>query len=277
MESPTSAIRESNYLSPVWSPWRAMRNDGVSHCRKERARLLGPGAVDSYGPDDVAQSGGMKVARHPHTGLATVSWLFEGRIDHIDSAGNWAPVRPGEVNLMNAGTGISHSEYSTADTTTLHGIQLWYAFPDKYRFTEPSLDWYRPNEIFGDGWRAKVFLGDVLGERSPVKTYIPLTGAEIRLEAGASVEIDLNSEHEHAVQQISGAVYVNGSAVPDDNLAFVPLGATKVTLTAGEEPVIAIFIERTARRTNSHVVELHWAHPRGDRHLAPGLPSRNGL
>ncbi|NLW14528.1 MAG: pirin family protein [Trueperella sp.] len=231
-------------LEPRVVPLGGPRAMTVYRTLPQRARSL-VGAwcfVDSYGPDDVAQSGGMKVARHPHTGLATVSWLFEGRIDHIDSAGNWALVRPGEVNLMNAGTGISHSEYSTADTTTLHGIQLWYAFPDKYRFTEPSLDWYRPNEIFGDGWRAKVFLGDVLGERSPVKTYIPLTGAEIRLEAGASVEIDLNSEHEHAVQQISGAVYVNGSAVPDDNLAFVPLGATKVTLTAGEEPVIAIFI-----------------------------------
>ena len=84
--------------------------------------------LDYFGPDDVAQSGGMQVPRHPHTGLATVSWLFEGRVDHIDSAGHWALVRPGEVNLMSAGYGITHSEYSTRDTTVLHGVQLWYTF-----------------------------------------------------------------------------------------------------------------------------------------------------
>ena len=66
----------------------------------------------------------MRVPRHPHTGLATVSWLFEGRIDHMDSAGNWATVRPGEVALMNAGSGISHSEYSSADTRGVFGVKV---------------------------------------------------------------------------------------------------------------------------------------------------------
>lgn len=231
-------------LEPRVVPLGGPRAMTVYRTLPQKARSL-VGAwcfVDSYRPDDVAESGGVKVARHPHTGLATVSWLFEGRIDHIDSAGNWALVRPGEVNLMNAGTGITHSEYSTADTTTLHGIQLWYAFPDKYRFTEPGLDWYRPEEISGDGWRAKVFLGDLLGQKSPVKTYVPLTGAEIRLEAGASIEIDLNPAHEHGVQQITGAVFVDGARVPGNNLAYVPLGTQRVTITAGDEPVITIFI-----------------------------------
>ena len=79
--------------------------------------------LDHYGPDHVSDSGGMSVPPHPHTGLQTVSWLFTGEIEHRDSAGHHAMVRPGELNLMTAGRGISHSEVSTPDTTTLHGAR----------------------------------------------------------------------------------------------------------------------------------------------------------
>ena len=86
--------------------------------------------LDHYGPDDVATPAGMLVPPHPHTGLQTVSWLFTGEIEHRDSAGNHAMVRPGEVNLMTAGRGICHSEISTAGHPVLHGAQLWVALPD---------------------------------------------------------------------------------------------------------------------------------------------------
>ncbi len=94
--------------------------------------------VDHYGPDRVADSGGMVVAPHPHTGLQTVSWLFTGEIEHTDSAGHHAMVRPGEVNLMTAGHGISHSEVSTEATEVLHGAQLWVALPDATRERSPA-------------------------------------------------------------------------------------------------------------------------------------------
>ena len=100
--------------------------------------------LDHYGPDQVGDSGGMKVPRHPHTGLQTVSWLFTGEIEHRDSAGFHAAVRPGEVNLMTAGRGISHSEFSTPDTTVLHGAQLWVALPDTARHMAPTFEHYRP-------------------------------------------------------------------------------------------------------------------------------------
>ena len=80
--------------------------------------------VDHYSPDEVGDTGGMAVPPHPHTGLQTVSWLFTGEIEHRDSAGHHAKVRPGEVNLMSAGHGISHSEVSTPATTTPHRAQL---------------------------------------------------------------------------------------------------------------------------------------------------------
>ena len=100
--------------------------------------------LDHYGPDEVADTGGMSVAPHPHTGLQTVSWLFTGEVEHRDSAGNHAMVRPGELNLMTAGRGISHSEVSPPTTTTLHGAQLWLALPESARHTDPGFDHYAP-------------------------------------------------------------------------------------------------------------------------------------
>ena len=88
---------------------------------QRRRSLIGAWCfADHYGPDDVSATGGMDVPPHPHTGLQTVSWLFTGEIEHRDTMGNHAMVRPGELNLMTAGHGIAHTEVSTADTTVLH-------------------------------------------------------------------------------------------------------------------------------------------------------------
>ncbi len=132
---------------PLGGP-RAMR---VRRTLPQRERsLIGAWCfVDHYGPDVVADSGGMSVAPHPHTGLQTVSWLFEGEIEHRDSAGNQAMVRPGEVNLMTAGRGISHSEVSTAAATALHGVQLWVALPDASRHVDPGFE--SPDQTGHDG------------------------------------------------------------------------------------------------------------------------------
>ena len=139
--------------------------------------------ADHYGPDRVADTGGMSVAPHPHTGLQTVSWLFTGEIEHRDSGGHHAMVRPGELNLMTAGRGISHSEVSTAATTELHGVQLWVALPDDARHGDPAFAHYAPPAVTGDGWEARVFLGSLLGSTSPVATASPLLGAELVLDA----------------------------------------------------------------------------------------------
>ena len=100
--------------------------------------------ADHYGPDEVDETGGMVVPPHPHTGLQTVSWLFAGEIEHRDSAGHHALVRPGELNLMTGGRGVSHSEVSTPGTTTLHGVQLWVALPDDARDAPGRLRALRP-------------------------------------------------------------------------------------------------------------------------------------
>ena len=191
--------------------------------------------LDHYGPDLVSDSGGMVVAPHPHTGLQTVSWLFTGEIEHRDSAGNVAMVRPGEVNLMTAGRGISHSEVSTPQTTVLHGAQLWVALPDADRDTDPGFEHYAPGEIGGEGWRARVFLGSLLGDSSPVRTFTPLLGAELVLDPGTTLPVPVEPSYEHGVLVDLGSVRVGGVDARPADLAYVPTGADELVLRAGDE------------------------------------------
>ena len=142
--------------------------------------------VDHYGPDDVSATGGMDVAPHPHCGLATVSWLFSGEVEHRDSLGTLALVRPGEVNLMTAGRGISHSEVSTPATTVLHGAQLWVVLPSSVADVEPRFEHHVPDVLqVAPGVRAQVFVGSLWGATSPVRVESPLVGAEVVLDPGA--------------------------------------------------------------------------------------------
>ena len=192
--------------------------------------------VDHYGPDDVADTGGMSVAPHPHTGLQTVSWLFTGEIEHRDSAGNHAMVRPGEVNLMTAGSGISHSEVSTAQTRELHGAQLWVALPDRHRDTDPGFAHHVPDPVAGPGWEARVFLGSLLGTTSPVPTYTPLLGAELLLEPGASLDLEVDAAFEHGVLVDAGVVGVAGVETKQHELAYAPPGRARLELAAYDAP-----------------------------------------
>jgi redox-sensitive bicupin YhaK (pirin superfamily) len=194
--------------------------------------------LDHYGPDAVEATGGMKVPPHPHTGLQTVSWLFTGEIEHRDSAGNHAMVRPGEVNLMTGGHGISHSEISTVDTAVLHGAQLWVALPEAHRDTPPRFDHHRPTPVTGPGWTVRVFLGSLLGDTSPVPTYTPLLGAEVLLEPSTSLTVPVDPSFEHAVLVDAGGVALaSGDAeatlVAKDHLGYAPPGASTLTLEAG--------------------------------------------
>lgn len=199
--------------------------------------------LDHYGPDEVRATGGMSLARHPHTGLATVSWLFTGAIDHLDSAGNAARVVPGELNLMSAGRGITHSEFTTEDTEILHGVQLWFAFPDRARNGEPGFDHYAPQPVRVDGGQAWVFLGSLVGSTSPVQTPAALVGAELRLTAGAALTMAVDPRHEHALLVDQGAsVEFEGQILNADDLGFVASGTSELTITVGVEDVRLILI-----------------------------------
>ncbi|MFJ4623326.1 pirin family protein [Streptomyces sp. NPDC088812] len=187
--------------------------------------------ADHYGPDDVADTGGMDVAPHPHTGLQTVSWLFSGEIEHRDSLGSHAFVRPGELNLMTGGHGISHTEVSTPGTTVLHGVQLWVALPDAHRATARDFQHHAPEPVRLDGAEIRVFLGTLAGTTSPVRTFTPLLGAEILLRPGATVTLPVDPAFEHGLLVDTGAVRFADTSLRPAELGYLEPGAAHLTLT----------------------------------------------
>lgn len=199
--------------------------------------------ADHYGPDDVAQTGGMDVAPHPHTGLQTVSWLFTGEIEHRDSLGMHATVRPGEVNLMTGGRGICHSEVSTPETTILHGVQLWVALPDAARDAPRNFEHYVPPVAPLTGGSVRVFLGSLAGSQSPVHTFTPLLGAEVTLEPRAEVRLDVDPTFEHGVLVDAGAIGVEGLELARADLGYVGTGASDLTLVnRTDEPARVVLL-----------------------------------
>jgi redox-sensitive bicupin YhaK (pirin superfamily) len=199
----------------------------------QRARtLIGAWCfADHYGPDDVAETGGMDVAPHPHTGLQTVSWLFDGEIEHRDSMGSHALVRPGELNLMTGGYGISHSEVSTAGTTALHGVQLWLALPEAHRQADRDFQHYVPDLVRMDGADVRVFLGSLAGAVSPVSTFTPLLGAEIVLESSASLALAVDPGFEHGLLVDHGDVRMAEHLVHATELGYLHCGTDTLRLT----------------------------------------------
>ncbi|ROS76458.1 pirin family protein [Cellulomonas sp. PhB143] len=197
---------------------------------------------DHYGPDDVSRSAGMQVPPHPHTGLQTVSWLFEGEILHRDSTGSLETVRPGELNLMTAGRGISHSEESPSGRRAprLHGVQLWTALPAAHLDDAPSFE-HRGSlpTVLALGARVQVFLGSLgLGGRvvtSPATAYSPLVGAQIDLDPGSDVLLDVDPGFEHGLLVDAGEVRLEGEVVPPSSLGYVGTGRTALRVQASND------------------------------------------
>ncbi|SMC55137.1 pirin family protein [Lentzea albidocapillata] len=196
--------------------------------QKQRSLIGAWCFCDHYGPDDVT----MDVAPHPHTGLQTVSWLFTGEIEHRDSLGVHAFVRPGELNLMTGGSGICHSEQSTASSSVLHGVQLWLALPDAHRDAPRDFQHYVPPTVVADGASMRVFLGSLAGSTSPVRTFTPLLGAEIVLSAGASLTLDVAPSFEHGVLLDTGDVALGETALEPGDLGYVGTGRSTLTLSS---------------------------------------------
>ncbi|MFJ8229019.1 pirin family protein [Streptomyces sp. NPDC094448] len=226
---------------PLGGP-RAMT---VRRTLPQRARtLIGAWCfADHYGPDRVAESGGMDVAPHPHTGLQTVSWLFSGEIEHRDSAGTHAFVRPGEINLMTGGHGISHTEVSTPGTTVLHGVQLWVALPGEHRHAPREFQHHAPVPLRVDGAELRVFLGTLAGDTSPVRTFTPLLGAEVLIDADATVTLDVDPGFEHGLLVDEGDVRLDGTPLRPAELGYAAPGRTTLTLTnASGRPARAVLL-----------------------------------
>ncbi|MEU6163096.1 pirin family protein [Streptomyces tanashiensis] len=242
------SVTEIEVLTARDVPLGGPRAMTVRRTLPQRARtLIGAWCfADHYGPDDVAESGGMDVAPHPHIGLQTVSWLFSGEIEHRDSLGSHAYVRPGELNLMTGGHGISHTEVSTARTTVLHGVQLWVALPGEHRGTARDFQHYAPGTVRVDGADVRVFLGSLAGSTSPVRTFTPLLGAELLVDPGATVTLRTDPAFEHGLLVDSGELRLAGTLLRPAELGYAGTGAETLTLTnESDAPARAVLLGGT--------------------------------
>lgn len=187
--------------------------------------------VDHYGP--TPQIDAMSVAAHPHVGLQTASWLFNGEIEHRDSLGKIQVIHPGQLNLMTAGFGIAHSELSLDSINEMHGVQLWIVLPESERNRTPSFDHYQDLPTFSEGGlTAKLFVGDFMEHHSPAKVFTQLVGVEIDIEAGSTVSIPLNQSFEYGLLLVLGDVVVNETEVPLTNLHYTPVGTNSLHVTS---------------------------------------------
>jgi len=134
----------------------------------------------------------------------------------------------------------SHSEYSTPGTTLLHGAQLWLALPDSDRDTAPTFEHYVPEPVSGEGWEARVFLGSLLGTSSPVRTYSPLLGAELRVRAGTTLLVPVDPAHEHGLLLDSGSLTVGDEALKAHELGYLEPGAATIPMTAAEDALVLL-------------------------------------
>lgn len=179
---------------------------------RERS-MVGPFIfVDQFGPAELDIGAGMDVRPHPHINLATVTWLFEGAIDHRDSLGTFATIRPGQVNLMTAGSGIVHSERSPQGErdqgARLYGMQTWLALPDGQEEIAPAFEAQTDLPVVEDRCaRAIVIMGELWGRRAPTTTHAGTIYAEIALAPGGTIPVEAEAD-ERAVMLVEGAATI---------------------------------------------------------------------
>lgn len=221
-------------------------------------KMVGPFIFfDHMGPARFAPGDGLAVRPHPHIGLATVTYLFEGSIVHRDSLGFVQRIAPGDVNWMTAGSGIVHSERSSPEDRAagapLHGIQTWLALPVKDERAGPAFT-HHPRAtlpvVAGSGIELRVLAGHAFGERSPVHTFSDVLYVAAEMQPGG--RFDLRPDHEErGVYVVEGDVRLAGTPLPAMHLAVIPGGET-------------VTIEATTR---ARVMALGGAKTDGDRHI----------
>lgn len=194
---------------------------------------------DQMGPARLSPGEGIDVRPHPHINLATVTFLFDGAIDHRDSLGTVQRIEPGAVNLMTAGSGIAHSERSPADQRAagpaLDGIQTWLALPRAKEEVAPAFEHVAAADlplVEGDGVRLTLIMGEAFGARSPVTQHSPTLYAAIDLAPGASLELDREAD-ERALYLTGGDANVDGFELGAMELALLRPGTRPVLRSAG--------------------------------------------
>ncbi len=204
-------------------------------------KMIGPFIFfDHMGPAQLPAGTGVDVRAHPHIGLATVTYLFDGSLMHRDSLGTAQRIEPGAVNWMTAGSGIAHSERSPEDERPagprLHGIQTWVALPQAQEHAEPGFSHHPKSTIpliTLPGVDMHLIAGTAFGRAAPTPTFSPLFYLAVEMEAGASFELPREHE-ERGVYAVSGEVEVGGALLPAHHLAVAAAdGAVRVVARSG--------------------------------------------
>ena len=201
-------------------------------------RMVGPFIfVDEFGPATLPEGPGMGVRPHPHINLATVTYLFEGAIDHRDSLGTFQTIRPGAVNLMTAGSGIVHSERSPEDMLDkpkpMFGMQTWLALPDGREEMDPAFENVAKDDlplIEDGGAKARVIMGSLWGQSAPTTCHAETIYADILLYADGAIPIDAEAD-ERAVMLVDGEAALDGLRL-EKYLLYVIAPGAKVSLSS---------------------------------------------
>jgi redox-sensitive bicupin YhaK (pirin superfamily) len=211
-------------------------------------RMVGPFVfVDQFGPAQLDLGTGMDVRPHPHINLATVTWLFEGAIDHRDSLGTFSTIHPGTVNLMTAGTGIVHSERSPASERAagpkLYGMQTWLALPDEMEEIDPAFEAVSDLPVIEDTCvSARVIMGSLWGRRAATTCHAQTIYAEINLGPAGSIPLDAEAD-ERAVMLVGGEASIDGQSLvpyelnvlkPGERMTLSSDRGGKIMLLGGE-------------------------------------------
>lgn len=197
-------------------------------------RMVGPFVFfDHMGPAEFEPGRGIAVLPHPHIGIATITYLFQGEIIHRDSLGVEQPITAGAVNLMVAGRGIVHSERAGSDLnelSSLHGIQSWIALPEALQEMAPAFTHYPAEDlpdIEMEGSRVRIIMGEAYGERSPVETFSRTLYLDVALQAGAKLTLPADEE-ELGFYVAEGSVEVDGVSITAGVMAIACPGQTVV-------------------------------------------------
>ena len=198
--------------------------------------------ADHMGPAPVTEEHGIDIGPHPHCGLQTVTWLLAGEVLHRDSLGSEQVIRAGQLNLMTAGRGVSHSEEATGSYRgDLHGIQLWVAQPEATRRSDPAFEHHAElPRVELDGATATVVVGTLARTSSPARRDTDHVGAELALPAGRAV-VPVETSHEHAIVVLDGRIELDGTPLEPGRLAYVGPGRDELPLRA-DAPAVAMLL-----------------------------------
>lgn len=197
--------------------------------------------LDHAGPAGFEPGAGMRVGPHPHIGLQTFTWMIEGEVLHRDSLGHVQVIRPGQVNLMTAGRGISHTEESLPGERRLHAAQLWIALPAAERDCAPAFDHYPDLPVWDEqGCRFTLLAGRWGGREAPARLYSPLVGIDLHAPAESRLKLTLEPGFEYCVLPLDGAVTIDGERFDVNQLADLGRGrdGLDILLAAGTRALL---------------------------------------